>query len=390
MRSVPMVYASGTRTGGMMGATGGGQIGAALTTSSNVLSQVIAPPPKQDPYLRTAFEVMGWFISICFGILLLPLALGIPLIVQGRKARKAARLYNENEWPALYDRWSKGWLCMTCGVGWLPDAPLASAEVGKHSSEFTSTPQTVTAVTTTRRRTVTLHEAIEEILLDAGHPMTTTEIATEVNARGSYSKRDGSLVAPFQIHGRTRNYPTLFSRSGSTVSLVKWGDSPPVTSTQAPLAASSPAVPQTPTASVSEVAELEKALLNPDAFRLAGTIDNDVPRGPGLYAIRVREPSALPEHFARLSLQRGHDLLYVGIARESLSTRFLGQELRARGHGTFFRSIGAILGYRPMAGSLIGKGNTRNLQVRPLRRARHHRLAQRKPPSELGRLLWRP
>lgn len=45
--------------------------------------------------------------------------------------------------------------------------------------------------------------------------------------------------------------------------------------------------------------------------------------------------------------------------------RFLGQELRARGHGTFFRSIGAVLGYRPLAGSLIGKGNVRNYTFTP-------------------------
>lgn len=48
-----------------------------------------------------------------------------------------------------------------------------------------------------------------------------------------------------------------------------------------------------------------------------------------------------------------------------MSIRFLSQELRARGHGTFFRSIGAVLGYRPLAGSLIGKGNIRNYKFAP-------------------------
>ncbi len=38
----------------------------------------------------------------------------------------------------------------------------------------------------------------------------------------------------------------------------------------------------------------------------------------------------------------------------------LGNELRARGHGTFFRSLGAVLGYLPPKGSLKGKSNQNN------------------------------
>lgn len=45
---------------------------------------------------------------------------------------------------------------------------------------------------------------------------------------------------------------------------------------------------------------------------------------------------------------------------QTLKNRFLGNELRGRGHGTFFRSLGAVLGFRPPMGSLIGKGNQRN------------------------------
>ena len=57
---------------------------------------------------------------------------------------------------------------------------------------------------------MTLHEAIRAILLERGQPMTTTAIATQVNARKSYVKRDRSPVTPFQVHGRTKNYPKLF------------------------------------------------------------------------------------------------------------------------------------------------------------------------------------
>ncbi|SJL30493.1 hypothetical protein PGIN_ATCC49417_01171 [Porphyromonas gingivalis] len=36
------------------------------------------------------------------------------------------------------------------------------------------------------------------------------------------------------------------------------------------------------------------------------------------------------------------------------------QELFAKGHGTFFRSLGALLGHRPEKGSLVGKKNQKN------------------------------
>ncbi|WP_309080716.1 GIY-YIG nuclease family protein [Zhihengliuella sp.] len=214
---------------------------------------------------------------------------------------------------------------------------------------------------------MTLHEAINEILLETGRPMTTTEIAAEVNARGAYKKRDGSPVTPFQIHGRTKNYPRLFSRSGSTVSLCAWGDDAAFLCSHATQPDREVGGPITVSAveRPAAVGRLESLLLEERAFRPAGSIDPEVPNEPGLYAIRIHERSSLPEPFAALSQLRGHDLLYVGIARQSLKRRLLGQELRGRGHGTFFRSIGAVLGYRPVAGSLTGRGNTRNYSFPP-------------------------
>ncbi|MDR0874565.1 MAG: winged helix-turn-helix domain-containing protein [Prevotellaceae bacterium] len=67
---------------------------------------------------------------------------------------------------------------------------------------------------------MTLHEAIVKLLQEKGRSMTTTEIANELNKNGWYEKKDGSEIIPFQIHGRTKNYPHLFAREGSTVSLI--------------------------------------------------------------------------------------------------------------------------------------------------------------------------
>jgi hypoxanthine-DNA glycosylase len=64
-----------------------------------------------------------------------------------------------------------------------------------------------------------LHEAIEKLLILTGRPMTTQQIADELNKNGWYEKKDSSRIQAFQIHGRTKNYPSIFEREGSTVSL---------------------------------------------------------------------------------------------------------------------------------------------------------------------------
>ena len=67
---------------------------------------------------------------------------------------------------------------------------------------------------------MTLHEAIEKLLRETGRPMTTQQIADELNKNGWYQKKDGSTIQAFQIHGRTTNYANIFDRDGSTVSLI--------------------------------------------------------------------------------------------------------------------------------------------------------------------------
>ncbi|WP_210479599.1 GIY-YIG nuclease family protein [Naasia sp. SYSU D00948] len=100
-------------------------------------------------------------------------------------------------------------------------------------------------------------------------------------------------------------------------------------------------------------------LLNDVSFRPAAAIDADVPPSPGVYAIRLGLQSRLPEPFQSLRDGRHSRLLYIGKAT-SLASRMLRNELRGRGHGTFFRSIGAVLGFRPLAGSLASKANKYN------------------------------
>ena len=69
---------------------------------------------------------------------------------------------------------------------------------------------------------MTLHELIERLLREAGRMLSTRELADLVNDDGSYVKRDKTRVTDFQIHGRTRNYPSIFVRDGSLVGLREW------------------------------------------------------------------------------------------------------------------------------------------------------------------------
>lgn len=68
---------------------------------------------------------------------------------------------------------------------------------------------------------MTLHEEIKKILEESNKALSTIQIANLVNQRKNYKKKDGSNVTDFQIHGRTKNYPQLFSRSGNLVDLIK-------------------------------------------------------------------------------------------------------------------------------------------------------------------------
>ena len=81
---------------------------------------------------------------------------------------------------------------------------------------------------------------------------------------------------------------------------------------------------------------------------------------PGYYAIFIDDPYALPVPFQNLLVQRRTKVIYIGIATRSLYKRLVEQDLLHQHPSTFFRGLGAILGYRPPIGSLVGKANRNN------------------------------
>ena len=110
----------------------------------------------------------------------------------------------------------------------------------------------------------------------------------------------------------------------------------------------------------SNVEELEKQLIN-GTFRKVALIDDLVQHQTGFYCIKLAGGSQLPKRYQDHLNNRPHSIIYIGKAEgQTLKKRFLGQELRAKGHGTFFRSIGAVLGYLPERGSLKTAKNKNN------------------------------
>jgi len=208
---------------------------------------------------------------------------------------------------------------------------------------------------------MTLHEAIEKLLRQNNRAMNTQEIADELNKNGWHQKKDGSEIQAFQVYGRIRNYPSIFDRDGSTVFLVGQANKKVAT----PKLKSHKQPKQVAQNSISDVNSLIKNLINEANFRSINEIDSLVRDASGLYCIRITDVNRLPSPFNSILKERNHNIIYIGIASQSLSKRFLNQELRAKGHGTFFRSIGTVLGYLPPKGSLVEKKNKRNYKFSP-------------------------
>jgi hypothetical protein len=110
------------------------------------------------------------------------------------------------------------------------------------------------------------------------------------------------------------------------------------------------------------IAEL---LLNGASRCAAGEGEQRVPPSPGFYAIFVDNACALPAPFAQILRNQQTELLYIGIATQSLAVRLVEQDLRHRKPSSFFRSLGAVLGFRPPIGSLWGKKNQCNYIFSP-------------------------
>jgi hypothetical protein len=203
---------------------------------------------------------------------------------------------------------------------------------------------------------ITLHEAIEQVIRKAGRPLSSREIRDLINSQGLYHRDDGKPVPTSQIGARVSQSPKWLKKVGDLITLAN--DNSRASARPTPkglrkLTAVNPGPSK-------NIPLLLKQLVNSKNYKSAASIEDKVPDSPGIYMIRVQNIKSLPRVFEKELDSREHNILYVGIATKSLKRRMFGQELRAKGHGTFFRSIGAILGYTPPKGSLLQKKNKRN------------------------------
>ncbi len=106
---------------------------------------------------------------------------------------------------------------------------------------------------------------------------------------------------------------------------------------------------------------ISEVLLKKDSFVKPDLAEDCIPSKPGVYCVKIENHQRLPEKFAQL-VDNGVGIIYIGIANKSLYDRLLKNELRAIGQGTFFRSIGTVLGYLPEYGSLRDKRNQSNFR----------------------------
>lgn len=58
---------------------------------------------------------------------------------------------------------------------------------------------------------MTLHEAIQDLLIVFDHPLTSSEVAREINSKQSYKRKDGQQVTASQITARANQYANVFN-----------------------------------------------------------------------------------------------------------------------------------------------------------------------------------
>lgn len=108
------------------------------------------------------------------------------------------------------------------------------------------------------------------------------------------------------------------------------------------------------------LSKILEQLLSEENFQNYDNLDPNKLSQTGFYCVKLKEKSSLPEKYDRILAKRAHRYIYIGKAeKQSLAGR-LGQEIKHVSPGTFFRSIGAVLGYLPIQGHLVDKANQNN------------------------------
>ena len=130
------------------------------------------------------------------------------------------------------------------------------------------------------------------------------------------------------------------------------------------------AQPNSTTQKIVQKTKTSKPTVNIDSikkskFRNFNDLNDSTLTKTGLYFIRLKIGAKLPPRYQNILDKRDHRIIYIGKSQgQSLRDR-LNQEIYHTSPGTFFRSIGAVLNYKPIPGHLKGKSNQKNYKFSP-------------------------
>jgi len=110
---------------------------------------------------------------------------------------------------------------------------------------------------------------------------------------------------------------------------------------------------------------IEHNLIAEENFKPYSDLDTKSLNCFGLYCLRLKTNSSLPKKYQDILNERKIKFIYIGKAEGQTLRDRLEQEIEHKRPGTFFRSIGCVLGYFPMAGHLKGHSNQNNYKFSP-------------------------
>jgi hypothetical protein len=111
--------------------------------------------------------------------------------------------------------------------------------------------------------------------------------------------------------------------------------------------------------------KIEHSLIAEGNFKPYSDLDAKILDSPGFYCLRLKPNSSLPKKYQYILDKRKLKYIYIGKAEGQRLRDRLAQEIEHKSPGTFFRSIGCVLGYFPMAGHLKGHVNQDNYKFSP-------------------------
>ena len=112
----------------------------------------------------------------------------------------------------------------------------------------------------------------------------------------------------------------------------------------------------------NSIEKFEEILTSNENFTSISNLDIKILDNTGFYCIRLKNKSKLPNRYQSILDKRKCKFIYIGKAEGQTLNERLKQELKHKKPGTFFRSIGSVLGYTPIKGHLKGKSNQNNFK----------------------------